>query len=424
MDTGRIGRLAVAGAGVLLVTAVALPAPGNAQSNEELLRRIEGMERELDTLRGRVGDAETQAQETQQRVTAAERKASEPDRVYTKWHLAGYTDWSFIADDNGTEPDTTFSFGHFNPVFHFQYRDLVLFEGELELEVDDEGATELALEYAQADILVHDYVTFVAGKFLSPVGQFQERLHPTWVNKLPDAPVGFGHGGAQPLSDVGIQLRGGFPAGPATVTYVFAGGNGPRVGHHGPELEGFGEDDNDNKSFATRIGILPVPYFEVGGSFMIANARGEEAAAGPVTEGDYSLWGVDAAYTRGAWDVRVEYLNSELDSFFGAPSHGAAMTALIPKTDWEAWYAQIAYRLAGLTDMPILRNLEPVFRYGELDADGFDEFEEDNEERFNIGLNYLFAPSFIAKASVEWRDFEDPSAEDDTRFIAQLAYGF
>ena len=49
------------------------------------------------------------------------------------------------------------------------------------------------------------------GKFMSPIGQFVQNQHPSWINKLPMTPLGFGHDGAAPTSNVGMALRGGLP---------------------------------------------------------------------------------------------------------------------------------------------------------------------------------------------------------------------
>jgi hypothetical protein len=443
---------------VLAVAAsiAAVPSRGSAQSAPELLQRIEALEQqlqdmqqvrqELEALKAQLKAADaaarqaeeqaraagSQAQAAQKQAQAVERQAREAERADTKWHLAGYASTGFKVTDKGDEEDT-FLAGAFNPIFHWQYKDLVLFEGELVFEVEDDGETAVELEYTTIDLLLHDYATFKAGKFLSPIGQFQTRLHPTWINKLPDAPAGFGHGGVQPLSDVGVMLTGGFPLGPLYLAnYTVFGGNGPRFEFHegeleALELEGFGKDDDGNKSFGGRIGILPIPHLEIGGSFMTADVEGrkEEDIEGPVTDSDFTLWGVDASYTRGPFDIRFEYLNAELDSFFSQVEPDEE-TELVPTTDFEAWYVQAAYQIRGLTNVRYLRNLEPVIRYGEVDAEGFHHFVEHlgPEDRFSIGLNYLFGPSIIAKLGVSWRDFEDDEAEDATEILGQLAYGF
>jgi len=364
----------------------------------------------------------------------------------TSWHLAGYADTTFIATSAQGETNAEFSSARFNPAFHFQYKDLILLEAELEISVDGDGETELEIEYTQADIFLHDNATLVVGQFLSPVGQFQQQLHPTWINRLSNPPAGFGHDGVQPASDLGAMLRGGVSVGSTVVTYSVAVGNGPRVSHEGGvSFEAVAGDDNSNKAVSGRFGFLPLPYLEVGASFLVGDVTGvdvtEEEAGDdhgedlPGTIDDLglmpstanvSLWGADAAYTRGPWDVRAEYLNATRDAIATA-YEGSMGVGLLPEMEMEAWYAQIAYRLSGITDNKILQRFEPVVRYGEFRITGLDELaEEAAEERFNVGLNYWIAPSIVARGVVEWRDFTDrPVGEtSETRYILQLAYGF
>lgn len=417
-----------------MATGLSVAQPTSATS-PNLEDRIEVLERELQELK----EERTESDSLQQRVETLERELKEAkneayaeERAKTQFHLAGYASAGFATSDEDTD---SFEVGSFNPGFHFQYDDLVFFEAELHIGTEDDGATETELEYADLTWLASDYLMVKAGKWLSPVGQFQERLHPTWINKLPTAPAGFNHGGAQPLSDVGIQLRGGIPLGPSLFNYVVAVGNGPRIGHHGPELEGFGADDNNNKTVSGRIGFLPIPNVEIGASFLTAKLDGEERAADPCdvaaldeacepTTGDFDLWGVDFAITPGPWDFRGEYLKSELDSLFTREGHADAHTTLLPKTEWKAWYVQLAYQLRGVTNAKFFRKLELVSRYGEFEIDGFDEFAEDAQERWNAGVNYLFAPSVIAKLAWESRDFDDPGRADDDRILGQFTFGF
>lgn len=348
------------------------------------------------------------------RIDQLSRDTSMPDRASSKWHLSGYMDAGLVITDLDTEEDS-FVTGHFNPAFHFQFRDIVFFESELEIETEDDGSTNVTLEYSAINVILGDRATLVVGKWLSPVGQFQERLHPSWINKMSSAPAGFGHGGIQPLSDVGVQLRGAIPVGSTYFTYVAAVGNGPQGGHHGLELEGFAQDNNSNKAVSGRLGYFLMPELEIGISYMSAKSPGEEADEGPVTEGDFDLYGVDVAYTKGNWDARAEYLNAELGSFFGRVSHSDVSTRLIPSTDWTAWYAQLAYRISGT-------RLEPVIRFGDLKIDG--NFEGDGESRIDAGLNYWIAPSVVLRADVQRREFDEPGTDDETLIKLQFAYGF
>ena len=433
-------------AGILMFfPAVVLGQPADEISNAALLQRIEQMEQELSLLKAQLKQATSQAETANQNAANAVKKAetatkeaktakSEAVKVAkstndnrnsdAKWHLAGYGDAGLIISD-GAGPDT-FTSGQFNPVFHFQYRDLVMFEGELEFSTTSEGETNVELEYSQFDLLLHDNATLVIGKYLSPVGQFQERLHPSWINKIADKPAGFDHDGLQPASDTGVQLRGGILIGDSVLTYALAVGNGPRMALEGGiNLEASGSDDNGNKAVSGRIGFLPVHGIEIGASFLTAKVNGIDGPMGPgPTNADFFLWGADAAFTRGPWDARFEYLNGERKSLLSAVDAGGDVM-LLPTLDMEAWYAQLAYRLSGVTDHPVLRKLEPVVRFGQYNIVGSNTLRMENaQDRYNIGLNFWLAPSIVAKGGVEWRDFKVSGIDTETLYQFQFAYGF
>jgi len=388
------------GISLFTVSVGMLPVAASASNEQSLKDQVDELSRRVEVLSSQ--------------LDATSREARAEDRADSKWNVTGYMNAGFTSSNADGEEDH-FSSGQFNPIFHYQHKDRLFFESELEMETGEEGDTEVDLEYSALNVFLGDRATLVIGKWLSPIGQFQERLHPSWINKLPTAPAGYGHGGIQPLSDVGVQLRGTIPVGGTYMSYVVAVGNGPRGGHHGLELEGFPEDNNSNKSLAGRLGFFINPSLEVGVSWMTAKSPGEEADTGPVTEGDYDLWGVDAAYTKGNWNVRAEYLDSKLSSFYGQAHHTDAATSLIPKTDWKTWYAQAAYRIPD-------SRLEPVVRYGDFTIDGF--FEGDGEKRTDIGLNFWLAPSAAIKMAVERRNFEDPAADDESLVQVQFTYGF
>lgn len=438
------------GVAASMATAVAsasITAPLYAQDIDEaqLLERLNSLESEIQKLKQQLQETKKQTEETEKVANRADRKATKTAKSVdvvrpNSWHLAGYADVG-IEFSNGENADT-FTSGKFNPSFHFQYKDLVLFESEFEIETSSTGETEIAIEYSQLDFLLHDNAVLVAGKFLSPVGQFQERLHPSWINRMTNAPAGFGHGGIQPISEVGFMLRGGIPLGERLFTYSVALGNGPRSGHDGVELEGFGRDDNSNKALSGRLAYFPFDDLEIGGSFLMAKIAPEAEEAGDghdeaeeepdghdepaaeladVAEGDYDLWGFDMAFTRGNWDIRAEYLTADLSGLGGDDDHDEAATPL----SWEAWYAQVAYRLSGVSDSSFIHRLEPVVRYGRFTAAGDHELEEElNEKRFNVGLNYWVSPSVVVKSGLEFRNYYADEREDDTRLQLQLSYGF
>jgi len=186
-----------------LFTGMLLMSGGVAQSQEtavdfknkitELEARISGLE----LLKQELQELKTSLEEKEKTVIVKEERLDteiksikslrkslsvKEARPATSWHLAGYADVGFEAVSGDTKD--TFVAGKFNPSFHFQFKDWIMFESELEIETSDEGETEIAVEYSQLNFLVHDNVTLVVGKFLSPIGQFQERLHPSWINRV------------------------------------------------------------------------------------------------------------------------------------------------------------------------------------------------------------------------------------------------
>lgn len=466
VEDGGFRKAIIAGA-ILAVALAAAPAKAQ-EADDEIRDRIERLEQELSALKAQVASDQESSEEplaaapvdpvaTPARPETSSRRLSWTDSPLSGSRLliAGYADAGASFSDKESAGGSTFVAGTFNPALYFQHGDWLLFEGELEIEVAEDAETEVTLEFAQLDLLVHDNVTLVAGKFLSPVGQFQERLHPSWINRLADAPAGFGHDGLQPGAEVGVQLRGAVQFGRSRFNYALALGNGPRLDPAGAVMtEGFGRDDNGNKAVSGRIGFLPLPFIEVGVSFLTAKVEGaiagaegghgEEAATllsvGPASVGDeevlegeilpavrYTLWGIDAAFTRGPWDVRFEYLKGVRRAIPVGDDEGMPMDP-IPRLRMETWYGQVAYRLSGITQHRILQNFEPVIRYGQYKVRGLEELaEEAAEKRLDIGVNYWFAPSVVLHSAVQRRRFtarHEDETNRDTRFLLQVSYGF
>lgn len=398
-----------------------------AQAEQEL----KALKAELAEVEGRAAKAESDASQAQStanqaqsdvtRVAAVNPVPPEDDSLI-KFHLAGAVVADFSAND-AAGSHSSFGGGKFLPIFLASYGDKLLFEGHMEVNSTSDGGTDTSLEYAQLDFLVNDWLTVTAGKFLTPIGQFQQALHTPWINKLPDRPVGFVEdGGDEPLTEVGVMVRGGVPIGSTKATYAAFVGNGPRMGEAGPVLEGFGADDNGDKAFGGRVSIFVMPHLELGVSGMHARIRGMEATSGSISQASYGMVGADFAFTPGHWDVRGEYIHSHLDTITSALDPADAMPTDIPATTWNNWYVQAAYRLSGISDNPIIGNFEPVVRYSQLKVNGFDAFKENEEKRWSAGLDYWFAPSLVAKIAYENRDFPDRATINS--FHTQLVFGF
>ncbi len=362
-------------------------------------------------------------------------------------HLAGYAD---VGYSNSKHSDGSFNAGTFSPIFHYQYRDIVMLESELEIAITDDGETELELEYLTIDYFLNDYIVVVGGKFLSPIGQFRQNLHPSWINKLASAPPGFGHDGAAPVSDIGFQARGGFPMGNMFANYAVYISNGPELIStfeddefelEGIEAEGFGSDNDGKKVFGGRFGFIPMPGLEIGISAATGKAtvtslelsHGEEEEGGHGTkvsmlaiedgdpdedegEGDfdldhegprnYDVFGFDFAWAINNFALRGEYVKSKV----GADHVG--LTASEGAT-WKTWYTQASYLFPQT-------KWETVLRYTDFNS----PHSSQDQKQWAAGLNYLFTSSFIGKLTYEFNDGETGSQADTNRWMFQLAYGF
>ena len=252
--------------------------------------------------------------------------------------------------------------------------------------------------------------------------------------------IGFGHDGAAPSADVGVQLRGGFGLGNGRANYALYVANGPRLevefeAHeddhgkfyvakddhdhggdepvdgefelHGLETEGFVNNDDGEYVFGGRIGFLPRPNLEIGLSAATGEVGlyGEDGLIAGENTRDYDVFGVDFYWGLKNFQLRGEYISQEV---------GGNTASVVPtKAELTAWYTQAAYRWPG-------SKWEGVLRYSDFSA-----IEEHNDqEQVAFGLNYLFASNVIGKFSYEINNGEADSRTDNNRFVMQLAYGF
>ncbi|WIO75564.1 porin [Porticoccaceae bacterium LTM1] len=391
------------------------------EDTTELLKRLEQLQKEVDYLRQQI-----QKSATKQEVQEVERKveaAAEWKQPNTLVHLAGYVD---VGYSDSESQDGSFNLGTFSPIFHFQYRDLVMVESELELELEEDGETEAKLEYLTVDWFINDYVALVAGRFLSPIGQFRQNLHPSWINKLPSAPPGFGEDGAAPVSDTGFQLRGGFPIEGMKANYALFIGNGPELAAEmeveggdiefeleAVEAEGFNSDKDGEKVIGGRFGLLPFNGFEVGLSYATGKATvtmiedGDSSLLNGEAARDYDVAGIDFAWQSGGLDLRGEYVRTKVGADNGsgvAASEGA---------EWKSWYIQGAYRLPK-------KKWEIVTRFTDFNS----PHKSQEQDQWSCGVNYLFTSNFIGKLSYEFNDGARQSDTDKDRLLLQMAYGF
>lgn len=330
------------------------------------------------------------------------------------------------------------SFGSsFSPLFLYRAGDNFLFEAELALGFEGDE-TELELEYAQFDYLFADKMAIVAGKFLLPFGIFGERLHPSWINKLPSSPPIYGghgpsfHEALIPImTDFGVQMRGGLPLGSMSLTYALYVVNGPRAevveegaGHGDPgplTLSPSADDNNDNKAIGFRVGLLPMSGLEVGASYysgkvLYTPSLGEGAL--PATEaknGEVKLSMLDVTYYSGGLRILSEYLvmdTSGLDPYTKEVDPGTGDTTHEEEPGkYNGYYVQLSYMHQGT-------QIEPVIRYGSTSKEGV---ELGNQ--ITVGVNMWLDSSLALKIAYSSDEIAD-MAEPEENYMAQLTFGF
>jgi len=318
----------------------------------------------------------------------------------SQFMIRGYGNVGFDYNDANGDETSSFSGGNFVPIFLFKATDRLMFESEVDFNLSGDEI-EIDVEYADIIYVLNDYMNVRAGKFLLPFGTFMERLHPSWINRMPTRPLGFGHDGIAPISGVGVELRGAFRIGAATMNYSVYGTNGPRLKTPGGEepLESgmlmFSnlKDNNNSRAYGTRIGLLPFSdsSTEIGFSYYTSDKVGTK---GSVYENiGANLYAIDFSYVKqlpaigGTVDVKAQYNKSKIDNTtYNVEEEPGEFEDLIFNNESKSYYGQLSYRPT-MSETNFIKNLEFVGRYSKLETPEGSGFQTDQEE-FSMGLNY------------------------------------
>lgn len=335
----------------------------------------------------------------------------------TQFMIRGYGHSGLNYEEMNGEREISYVGTSFSPIFLFKHSDKLMFESELEFELED-GKTNINFEYANFNYVINDYVIIRAGKFLLPFGTFMERLHPSWVNKLTSKPLGFGHDGIAPSSGIGAELRGSFHVGGGKVNYSVYSTNGPTLKDGSDEPEEAGmlsfenfEDNNNNKAIGGRIGILPFSNssVEIGFSGYSGKVGAEDS--------DYEdvgafLYAVDFSFVnqissiKGIIDIKAQFNSSKVDKaeYFELEPGDTIPTAYTFDNSSNGYYVQLSYR-PSMLDSEFFRNLELIGRYSTLNTPEESEWEEETSQ-IAIGLNYWLSWRSVFKFSYQITESE------------------
>jgi hypothetical protein len=325
-----------------------------------------------------------------------------------------------------------FYFGEFTPDFLLKLNDWIFLEAEISV-----GQSASVGSFAQADFFVNDWLTIIAGRFVVPIGFYNERLNNPWINKLPgDAPGSVPLTWLQvlpPFSGLGIQAAGAFYLGCSPVkmeynAYVINGLNFTPASAGSPTINELANLENmqntfniitNEPAFGGRIGLWwPEAGLEAGFSAMHSN----DYIKG--FRNSISLWAADLNYHKGNWDLRAEY----------GMTYQQTQPFLSTDITRQGFYAQAAYRPRDCSNR-YLQNVELVYRYCYVNFKGIDPTTLDlttfstpvdvpvRRQQHEVGVNYYFAPRLALKCAYQVND-EPGFHLHDNQFLTELAWGW
>lgn len=410
--------------------------PVTREEFEKQKKELEALKAKLEAQQGKKkdeqdqkkeDDLQAQIDELQQQLRAVKDRAEENKPGWTKYALTGF---GFAGFEALRGSKSSFNAG-FNPVFLWAPTDRLLFEAQIELTLEGNN-TGVALEYAQLSYLLNDYMTIGVGRFLTPFGTFQERLHQAWINKLPDNPFAYDDGGITPEGTVGLEVRGGFALSDGSkLAYAVYAGNSPRLETQTTEA-GILFDDNftdtkDPKIVGARLGFLPVPELEIGYSVLtgkVGDAGTAFSGLRTVMHGPDLAYVLDSEFLQGTVTVFGQWTWSSVNRATYDPTGALGFGPVNFPNHRVGGYIQGSYR-PSKAESPILKSLEFVARYDVLNRPRQAPDPVD-DHRTTLGLDYWITPSAVVKLAYEWDKKDQPGggAINANGVVMQVAMGF
>jgi hypothetical protein len=342
----------------------------------------------------------------------------------TQFMIRGYGHTGLNSIKTGDEKESSYVGSAFSPIFLFKHSNRLMFEAELEFQLEHNDL-EIGLEYADIMYVINDNMIIRAGKFLLPFGTFMERLHPAWINRFSTFPLGFGHhGGIVPFSGIGVELRGAFDLGGPKLNYSLYSTNGPRLNDGEDEHEEAGmlifdnyEDNNTNKAFGGRIGLLPFEDSSTEIGFSTYSTNGTGGAESEYEDVGAFLYALDFSFVKqisgigGTVDIKAQYNNSSVDDATYIEIHEDGDEEEYSfDNESNSFYTQLSYRPT-MAESDFMKRLELVGRYSNLNTPEGAKWEEESEQ-YAFGLNYWLSWRSVIKVAYQTTDTKGAHGDD------------
>ena len=405
-------------------------------------------QQQIQTLQQQLGETQTLATNASVQASAvAMAQATPPRNALHNFTMVGDAEIQYDKTyGNGTHYG--FVQADFAPIFLYRANDNILFEAGFDImqqngsgsgtnavtgapypQPHDVGSsTSISMSFAQLDYLVNDYVTFVGGYMLVPLGTYSER-GAGWLNLIPDSPLGVE---LLPSAETGVQLRGSYPIGESgqMLTYSVYAANGPS------------SVDGTGNAYTLDSGGNKISNLDLGGNVGLQNNGNtgnlHSAPSGGGRVGWFVPWGgahkdleLGVSGQSGVWDDAGSYYwsaivldsavhvgpNFELKGEYIDTWYNTADAGTV--RPWGVW-GQAGYKLAGLDlDMPIISDIELIGR-ADKENDGLGT----QTHRYTMGYVYFITNTLLFEGDYEFIHSSGPNALPPNQLILQLSYGF
>ena len=395
------------------------------QQMADLKKTHEQDQQQVQQLKQQVGDTATVANNAAEKANAVV-PTSQVRNAFHNVTLVGDAEVQY-GRTFGDNSHSGFLLADYAPIFLYQANEKILFEAGFDVKLQngnnpDNGhasgsSTSIGLSFAQLDYVFNDYITFVGGYMLLPLGTYSERSA-GFLNKIPDSPFGRDF---LPGAGAGAQLRGAFAIGESgqALTYSVYSANGPSSsdgfskassldlgGNVGINSDGSGGNLHSAPSGGGRLGWF-VPWgahkdLELG----VSGQSGEWDDAGKHT---WSAGVLDAALHLGSnFELKGEFINS----WYGTSDAGNVH-------QWAVW-AQAGYKLAAFNlDLPFVNNVELIGRFDKAN-NGLGT----KSDRYTLGYVYYLSNTLMFEGDYEFIHSSGPNALPSNYLVFQLSYGF
>lgn len=393
----------------------------------EIRRQLAVLAEELEKLRS--GEKEVEISEQTRRSLGLGPSAA---RVYTKERgvsIAGYGEMLYERFDDKTDSGTTS--GRFNQLdflraviyFGYRFNDRFLFNSEIEFEHANTDEGEVAVEFANVDFLLNDFLTIRGGLLLVPMGFLNEFHEPNVflgarrpVTETVIIPTTWRENGA------GIVGRkGSFDYRAYVITPFNAAGfgqSGLRGGRQGGSRARI-----ESPAFVARLDVYPYAGLLVGGSIYTGDSGFFSETFVPGQEFRTTIGETHAEYRSGPWEFRALYARASVDDVAQLNTAlGLTGTASVGES-LGGGYLQAGYSMSVGNEA----SLTPYIRFEKVDTQeevpaGFLRNASTRQSLWTFGAEVRPITNLVIKADYQAIDNDANSAIDQFNIV--LGYAF